>query len=129
MNQVVHFEIPSDDREKANQFYTSVFDWETEETPFEDDVYMSVITSPVDENHMHEERGAINGAIISRDDTVTSPIITIDVSSIDDHVSKIEAEGGSIVVPKGEVPDMGYYAYFEDPDGNVIGLWESLGEE
>jgi uncharacterized protein len=41
-------------------------------------------------------------------------------------VKKIEAEGGKVIVPKGEVPDMGYYAYFKDTEGNVMGLWESM---
>lgn len=126
MNPVVHFEIPADDRDRAVDFYASVFDWDIEEMPFEDDVYTSAITSPLDDEYMHEEPGAINGAIIGRDDVITAPILTIGVPSIDDHVEKIEAGGGSVVVPKGEVPDMGYYAYFEDPDGNVVGLWESL---
>ena len=129
MNPVVHFEIPSDDRDRATSFYASVFEWDIEETPFEDDVYTSVITSPIDENYMHTERGAINGAIIERNGPPTAPIITIEVPSIDVHVDNIEEAGGSIVVPKGEVPEMGYYAYFEDTEGNVIGLWESMGGE
>ena len=129
MDHVVHFELPSDDRERAKKFYTSVFDWEIAETPFEDDVYTSAITSPIDDQYMHEERGAINGAIIDRDDTISAPIITIQVASIDDHVPTIEEAGGELVVPKGEVPDMGYYAYFEDPEGNVMGLWETMGKD
>lgn len=129
MDQVSHFEIPSDDRERAKEFYASAFDWEIEEMPFEDGVYTSVITSPVDEEHMHEERGAINGAIIEREDSLTAPILTITVQSIDDYVSKIESAGGTIVVPKDEVPDMGFYAYFEDSEGNVIGLWETMDEQ
>lgn len=126
MNKVVHFELPSDDRDRAKRFYSTVFEWGIEEMPFGDDVYTSVFTAPVDENYMHEETGAINGAIIDRDGPLQSPVVTIEVPSIDEHVPTIEAEGGSVIVPKDEVPDMGYYAYFEDPEGNIIGLWETM---
>ena len=126
MDPVVHFEIPADDRERAQQFYGSVFAWTFEESPFEDGIYLSAITSPVDEEFMHLERGAINGAIIDRDDISPAPIITIEVPSIDDYVSTIEEHGGTIIVSKGEVPETGYFAYFEDPEGNVIGLWETI---
>lgn len=126
MNKVVHFEIPSDDRERAKKFYSSVFDWDVQDMPFQDDVYTFATTSPVDENFMHKEKGAINGAIYKRDEVLSNPIITIDVPSIDDFSKKIEAAGGKMVVAKGEVPDMGYYAYFHDSEGNLMGLWENL---
>jgi hypothetical protein len=53
-------------------------------------------------------------------------VITIGVDSIDQHVPRIEAAGGTLVVPKGEVPEMGYYAYFTDTEGNLMGLWETM---
>ena len=126
MDKVVHFEIPSDNRERAKKFYSSVFSWDIMEMPFQGDVYTSVITSPIDENHMHQEKGAINGAIINRDKSISAPVITISVESIEDSAKKIETAGGKLVVPKGEVPDMGYYAYFKDTEGNILGLWENL---
>ena len=46
MNQVVHFEIPYDDIEKAKEFY-SIFDWELNDIPGMD--YVGVRTAPVDE--------------------------------------------------------------------------------
>lgn len=53
-------------------------------------------------------------------------MITITVDSIDEHFEKVKEAGGEVVVPKGEVPEMGYYAYINDTEGNVIGLWEDL---
>jgi uncharacterized protein len=126
MKPVVHFEIPMDDSERAKKFYASVFDWRLEDMPFQDDVYTFAITTPIDENNMNTETGAINGGMIKRDRDLKNPVITIGVPSIDEYVKKIEAEGGKVIVPKGEVPDMGYYAYFKDTEGNVMGLWESM---
>jgi len=126
MNKVVHFEIPADNRDRAKQFYASVFEWGLHDTPMGDDVYTSVITSPIDDNYMHKEKGAINGGIFKRDASLPTPVITINVPSIDEHAGKIEAAGGQMVVGKGEVPGMGYYAYFKDTEGNILGLWENI---
>jgi predicted enzyme related to lactoylglutathione lyase len=42
------------------------------------------------------------------------------------NVSKrLSAAGGSIVVPKRAIPDVGYQAHFRDPEGNVIGIMEN----
>ena len=34
-----------------------------------------------------------------------------------------------MVKPKDAIPGMGYYAYFKDTEGNVLGLWENLPAE
>jgi predicted enzyme related to lactoylglutathione lyase len=67
--------------------------------------------------------------MMKRSKEVTAPIITIHVSSIDEYIKKIEAAGGKAVMPKQEVPDMGFYSYFIDSEGNVIGLWETLKKD
>jgi uncharacterized protein len=106
MRPVVHFEIPVDEHGRAKTFYSSVFAWDLQEMPVDEDVYVLATTSPVDENYMHTEKGAINGGIFKRSPELQHPIITIDVSSIDEFLKKIEAAGGEVVVPKGEVPEM-----------------------
>lgn len=53
---------------------------------------------------MHKEKGAINGAIINRDESISAPVININVESIEECAKKIEAAVGKLVVPKGEVP-------------------------
>lgn len=129
MNRVVHFEIPTDDHARAKRFYAEVFGWQVQDMPMAgDEVYTFAITSPVDEKFQHRESGAINGGMFKRSPglPVDKPVITIGVESIDDHVKTIEAAGGTLVVPKGEVPDMGYYAYFKDTEGNLMGLWETM---
>lgn len=128
MNKVVHFEIPTDDHPRAKQFYAEAFGWHLQDMPTGGDVYTFAITTPVDENFQHKESGAINGGLFQRNPQlpVDKPVITIGVDSIDDAIRSIEAAGGSLAVPKGEVPEMGYYAYFKDTEGNLMGLWESM---
>lgn len=128
MNKVVHFEIPTDDHPRAKRFYGEVFGWQLQDMPAGADVYTFAITSEIDENYQHKEVGAINGGLFPRNAElpVSNPVITIGVDSIDEHIRKIEAAGGTLVVPKGEVPEMGYYAYFKDTEGNLMGLWENM---
>jgi predicted enzyme related to lactoylglutathione lyase len=52
-------------------------------------------------------------------------VIVVDVDSIDATLEKISGLGGSTVVGKTPVGEMGYAAYFTDPEGNVVGLWET----
>ena len=124
MGKVVHFEIPADDVGRAKGFYGSIFGWELDDVPGMD--YTMVRTVAVDERQMPTEPGAINGGMMQRTAETPNPVITIDVDSIDDALKRIEAAGGSTVRPRTEIPGMGAFAYFRDPEGNTLGLWESL---
>jgi len=123
MNKVVHFEIPFEDINRAKKFY-SIFGWQIQEYPEMD--YICVQTVAVDENHKPKESGAINGGMMKRTDKVKSPVITINVDSVDEHTKKVIQAGGKVVMPKMEVHGIGYYAYVTDTEGNVIGLWENI---
>jgi uncharacterized protein len=127
MSKVVHFEIPADDLDRAKSFYGAVFGWELQTVPMNGGEYTSVITTDVDEQTQQPiEPGAINGGMFVRNEsTVTTPVITIDVDGIDDALKQIEAEGGSTVTPRTAIPGLGAFAYFKDPEGNVMGLWET----
>ena len=124
MDKVVHFEIPVDDADRARAFYGAAFDWEIQ--PMEGFDYMIMMTTAVDEaTQAPTEPGAINGGFRSRTPETPTPIIVIQVDSIDESLKKVEAEGGSTVMPRTEMQGMGAYAYFKDPEGNVMGLWET----
>jgi len=124
MDKVVHFEIPADDIERAQRFYKSVFNWKMDAVP--DMEYIMIGTTPVDENHMPEEPGSINGGMMKRQHPVTSPVITISVRNMEDAMKKVKKMGGEIVREKFQVGDMGYAAYFKDTEGNIIGLWQEI---
>lgn len=124
MDKVVHFEIPAEDLERAKAFYGAMFGWEMVDVPGM--AYTMVRTVPVDEQQMPTEPGAINGGMMGRSpEYPASPVLTIDVASIDDALERIEAAGGSVVRPKTEIPGMGAFAYFSDTEGNTLGLWEN----
>jgi predicted enzyme related to lactoylglutathione lyase len=124
MDKIVHFEIPADDVARAKNFYRSSFGWQLDDMPGGMD-YTIVRTVDVDEQQMPKEPGAINGGMMKRSPDTPSPVITINVDSIDDSLKKVEAGGGSVVRPRQAIPGMGAFAYFKDTEGNVMGLWEN----
>jgi predicted enzyme related to lactoylglutathione lyase len=124
--RVVHFEIPYDDGDRARSFYQEVFDWQLVTMP-EMGGYTLAMSGPSSDDGPSEP-GFINGGMLSRADAATSgPVIVIDVPSIDESLSRITERGGTVVTPKTPVGDMGFAAYVTDPEGNVIGLWETAG--
>ena len=126
MRAVVHFEIPADDLTRARDFYGSVFDWQLQTMQMPGGEYTVAVTSPVDEaTQLPIEPGAINGGLMQRDANTPSPVITVDVEDIDAALQQITLRGGSTVTPRTAIPGMGTFAYFKDPEGNVLGLWET----
>jgi hypothetical protein len=128
MDPIVHFELPAKDLDRAKKFYSSLFGWKLDDWPMPDgSTYVGAHTTPIDEKtHMPLKPGAINGGIVARSKDISAPIFAINVASIDDKVKQIEKAGGRVTKPKSDVMGMGFYAYVEDTEGNVIGLWEDL---
>lgn len=48
------------------------------------------------------------------------------MDSIEDRTFKIEKAGGNIVVPKTEIPDIGWLVVFKDPDGTLMALYKVM---
>jgi predicted enzyme related to lactoylglutathione lyase len=121
--RVVHFEIPFDDGERARTFYKETFGWQVQEMP--EMGYTLVMSGPSGDSGPTES-GFINGGMLAREQSAApGPVVVIDVDSIDATLSTMEETGGSVVVPKQPVGTMGFTAYVKDPEGNVIGLWET----
>lgn len=123
--KLVHFEIPFDDGDRARKFYGYTFGWQVAEMPEMN--YTIAMTGPSDPETGPTEPGFINGGMFERSDEFPgkSPTLVIDVPSIDEAVTKIEAAGGKKLTDKMAVGEMGFASYFEDTEGNLLGLWEN----
>src|SRR3712207_5705824 len=107
--RVVHFEIPFDDGDRARSFYKEAFDWQLVTMP-EMGGYTLVTTGPSGDAGPTEP-GFINGGMLSREQAATGgPVIVVDVPSIDESLERIGGLGGSTVVGKTPVGDMGFAA-------------------
>jgi len=121
MDSVVHFEIPVNEIERAEDFYSRAFGWTMRR--MEEIEYTAINTTPLDES-IPARLGSINGGLAKRSDVLRHPVVTIRVDDIEAALAKIERLGGKIVSPKAPVADAGYSAYFMDTEGNVGGLWQ-----
>lgn len=122
--RVVHFEVPFEDGDRARSFYKEAFGWNISQIP--EMSYTMVSSGPTSDQGMPSEPGFINGGMFQKDSYgVSTPVITVEVDSIDAALEKVTALGGSTVVPKETIGDMGWAAYFKDSEGNVMGLWQS----
>jgi uncharacterized protein len=85
--------------------------------------YTVLGATEVDEMKMPKEPGVINGGMMQRSDSIKSPVKTISVENVDEAIKWVERLCGKIVQSKMEVPNTGISAYFQDFEGNVLGLW------
>lgn len=111
---LVHVEIPAADRNAAADFYHKALGISSRlDTQFD---YLGF--------SFDEESG---GAFVPLSESVLVGRVVVYFSSpdINADLAKVEANGGKVVLPRMEVGDMGAMAMFEDPTGNIIGLWQS----
>jgi uncharacterized protein len=110
---VVHFEIGGRDIEKTKAFYGPLFGWElTAYGP----AAMVAPTAPGIGGHLnclgHEPHNYVT--IYAQVDDLQATL---------DHAAKL---GGKMLVPPQEIPGMGHFAWLQDPDGNIIGIWKVM---
>ena len=117
MRRVIHFEIQADDPDRATKFYADVFEWQIQKWDGPVDYWLATTGSG--------DVPGINGAIKRKVSPEQTVINTIDVPSVDEYIKKITDAGGSVVMPKTEIPGIGYHAYCKDTEGNIFGLIEA----
>lgn len=119
-NPVVHWELMSRQPEKVADFYASIFGWKVDHRPDLD--YRIVDT------RAEGEMKGIGGGIVKPDRDGPWPgnmLFYILVDDLDAYRKKIVAAGGKIHIEEQEVPGMGSFSLFTDPEGRMNGLWKS----
>jgi len=90
MDRVVHFEIPAENLERAKKFYSGNFGGKLNQLGAEVGNYVLVHTGPTDEHGMPQDRAFINGGLMSRDPSASSPVLVIAVADAEQTVEKAE---------------------------------------
>jgi predicted enzyme related to lactoylglutathione lyase len=119
----VHVEIPADDTLAAGKFYGDVFGWNIE-------------TDPTFSYTQFRAEGGPGGGFVSTQATdggmmpakADSLLLYIGTDDIDASLAKVEAHGGKTVLPKTEIPGIGWFAIFTDPTGNRLALYTGTGQ-
>ena len=117
MPTIVHFDIATDDPERAKKFYEELFDWKMESPPGMTDYYL------IETKDLNGERG-VGGGLGKRGEPGQRITSYIGVSSIEEYVAKVEKLGGKVIQSKMTVPGWGYLAICFDTEGNMFGLWQ-----
>ena len=112
---VVHWELWSKDPARVSEFYTQVFGWQIRHHPEMN--YRLVETGG---------EGGINGGIMQPGEGPWpgNMAFYIDVPDLAACCAMLKEAGARLVVERAEVPGMGAFALFEDPDGRVLGIWQ-----
>jgi predicted enzyme related to lactoylglutathione lyase len=116
MAKVVHFEIPSENFEKAKSFYSNVFGWKFKQ--WGDMPYHMTESGP-------KEHPGIEGALTTKAGNNQNVVNTLGVENIDNTMKDIKANGGQLITEKMPIPTIGWLVYFKDPDGNVHGAMQN----
>lgn len=110
------FAIHADQLPRARAFYEKVFGWTFQ--PWGPPGFFLINTGD-DQQPKH------CGALQQRHDVVPGERLnglecTFAVEDIDATAKAIVAQGGSIVMPKSEIPTVGWIMKIRDPEGNVL---------
>lgn len=124
MNPVVHFEMPYEDRDRANAFYEKTFGWKMNNLGPEMGNYVVAHTGETDSDNMLKHPGMINGGFwnkaMSPDAAV--PSVVIAVTDMDKAIADVAANGGKVLGEPMEIAGVGLHAGFVDTEGNRVSL-------
>lgn len=118
MPRIVHFELPVEDAKRAAKFYEGVFGWDVQ--GWEGDEGYWLVTTGKD-----DDEPGIDGGFIDKK-LAPALVNVIGVDSVDDYLKKAEQAGAKIIREKMEIPNVGFAAYIQDPEGNTVGLFEPV---
>ena len=113
-NNLSHFAIYIDDLNRAKNFYSEVFDWGFND--YGQEGFLQIKDS---------EDGNLIGALQSRNysplpEKVLGFECTISVENLDSTLERVIQNGGTIVLPKVEIPYVGWISKFTDSEGNLV---------
>ncbi len=113
-NPIVHWELMGADGDAQKKFYESIFDWKLSNVEGFDSYFIS-----------EGEGMGVNGGVGQGNEHMPNyQAIYVQVADINAKLAEVEANGGTTVVPRTEVPDVVTFALFNDPAGNLVGIVE-----
>ena len=118
-NSINWFEIPVLNFDRAREFYSRIYDFEMPETKMGANHMGFLLMDP-------ESKG-IGGAIVQGQGYVTTALgVKVYLNGGKDLMTvlnRVLAAGGELIVPKTKITDeLGYFAVFEDSEGNHISI-------
>ena len=112
-NVIQHHEWNTRDPKRLQTFYGKIFDWK-----FNDKVMPGYT--------LIDKIGGIFEITPEMGDMPTGITNYVNVDDLDAKEKLVRAAGGRIYKSKQEVPGMGWFTIFADPDNNTIAMWQPM---
>lgn len=117
-NPVSWFEIPVKDMIRAKKFYTAVFNVELNDFPPMEPMAMSAF--PGVQSGVNTSGALMKGNGVAP--STNGTVVYFETDDLDGVLGRVTANGGKILVPRTPIGEYGFFAHFQDIDGNRIGL-------
>ena len=111
--EIVHFEVPASDPDRAAAFWGGLFGLEIGPSMSEDFVYRMFQTTP-----------SSGGAVMGSENPGSGLVVYHATDDIDASVAKVRELGGT-AEDKQPVPTHGWFASCVDTEGNKFSLWQA----
>ena len=112
---IAHIEIPTANTGAAGTIYREDFGWK--------------LDTNAEHNYVtFQSESGLRGGFAGPAEPTYKPdrlMVYLASDDIDATLATIEAHGGKTVLPKTEIPHVGWWAVFTDPAGNHLGLFIS----
>lgn len=112
---ITHIDIPVSDTGRAGRFYSTLFGWQIDEVPGFEGYPMWQAPNRIS-----------GGGLAPRSEGFTQPRSYVEVDSIDETLALAVEHGARVVAEKSPISETSWWAIFEDPDGNVVGVYEGV---
>ena len=128
MNPVVHFELPYKDATRIKEFYSNSFAWNVTDLGEESGNYILAQTAEKDAKPGFPA-GSIDGGFypVKPEWPSQYPSIVIGVKNIDESISLIKQNGGTVLGEPMTIPNFGIYVSFIDTEGNRNSIIQPQG--
>ncbi len=113
---IVHVEIPAANVEGAGKFYEALFGWKL--------LHFPEMNYTMWEAGDGDEYGGFPE--VSAENPAGQVLVYIDSDDIEADLKKVEKLGGKVLHQKAEISGTGWFGVFQDPTGNVLGLYTSM---
>lgn len=112
-NKLSHVAIFTEDIGRAKSFYNKVFKWD----------FSSY--GPDDFAQINTDDGQLIGALQDRKYQLTNEKVigfecSISVANVDEIATQVGEAGGEVLMPKTEIPNVGWLIKFKDTEGNIV---------
>ena len=121
MRKVAHIEIASADDDAQKAFYGALLGWQAIDVPMGEDFTYTMF-----------DLGEGMSVALSRLGEGMKPgdvILYFQSDDLDADMARVSELGGTVILPREEVPGYGALGMFLDPTGNRVAFWQSVPDE